>query len=243
MYTERFLLGRGRDKLDSVELGALEAAMSGVQRVVARKLMVRRGDRVRHSLLVVEGLVCRYMDDREGARQIVAMHVAGEFVDLHGFPMGRLDHDVAALTPVTVATFEHAALEGLIRAHPHLGRMLWFSTLLDAAMHREWIFRLGRLDAAGRVAHLFCELDAKMAMAGLTGGDGRFALPITQADLAESCGITPVHVNRVLRSLRETGLLLFRDGMAEIQDRARLRALGEFDPAYLYGDGSSLAHD
>ena len=115
--------------------------------------------------------------------------------------------------------------------------MLWYSTLLDAAMHREWIFRLGRLGAEGRVAHFFAELEARMAMVGLAP-DGRFALPMTQADLGEACGITGVHANRVLRRLREDGLLAFAGRQVEVLDRAELRRLGEFQSDYLY-DGAA----
>ena len=162
---------------------------------------MRRGELVNQSCLLVEGYMCRYLDDRNGHRQLVSMHVPGDFVDLHGFPMKRLDHDIATLGPCTAAYFDHRTLAALQERHPRLTRRLWFSTLLDAAIHREWIFRLGRLGAEGRVAHFFCEINARLEMVDLAA-DGCFALPATQADLAEACGITGVHANRVLRLMR-----------------------------------------
>ncbi len=123
---------------------------------------------------------------------------------------------------------------------PQLGRKLWFATLIDAAIHRAWLFRLGRLDAIGRVAHFLCETNARLVSAGLSDGR-RFALGITQADLAEICGLTNVHVNRVMRQLREEGLCVFRSSLVEIPDPERLAARGQFDPAYLYIDELPLA--
>ena len=242
MLTGRFLRGRTRDALSEEEQQVLEAAVSNVRSVPARTTVMRRGELVNHSTLLVEGFMCRYLDDRDGYRQLLSLHVPGDFVDLHGFPMKHLDHDIATLGVCTIATVEHRTLSEILARHPRLTRWLWFSTLLDAAIHREWIFRLGRLGAEGRVAHLFCELNARLEMVGLAA-DGRFSLPATQADVAEACGITGVHVNRVLRLMRERGLVSFRSGEVRILDEAGLRALAEFDPVYLYGEHSAWVTD
>jgi CRP-like cAMP-binding protein len=103
------------------------------------------------------------------------------------------------------------------------------------------VFRLGRLDASGRVAHMMCEMEVRLGMVGLAR-DGVFQLPLKQADIAEACGLTGVHVNRVLRSLREKGLLLFRGGEVRILDCEGLRRVAEFDPAYLYPDDLDRKH-
>jgi CRP-like cAMP-binding protein len=242
MLTHRFLLGRMRDALTPEERQVLEDSVAAVRHVPARTQIQRRGDRIDHSTLLLDGIMCRYLDDREGYRQVVSVHVPGDFVDLHGFPMKRLDHDIASLGPCTVAIFEHRTLAGILEHQPRLARWLWFATLLDAAIHREWIFRLGRLGADGRVAHLFCELYARLEMVGLAR-EGRFPLPATQADLAEACGITGVHVNRVLRLMRERNLVTFRSGEVRIVDHKRLMALAEFDPVYLYGQHQAWVAD
>ncbi len=242
MLTRRFLLGRARDALSEEEKVVLEKAVSGVRTLPARHPTTRRGDLVTTSFLLLDGYMCRYLDDREGYRQLVSINVPGDFVDLHGFPMRRLDHDIATLGPCTVATFEHRTLAAILEEHPRLSRWLWFSTLLDAAIHREWIFRMGRLGADGRVAHFFCELNARLEMVELAR-DGRFAMPATQADVAEACGITGVHVNRVLRTMRERELLLFRSGEVRILNLTGLNALAEFDPVYLYGSRDGWLHE
>lgn len=233
--TGRFLMGRGRDRLTGGERRVLEGAVCAVKDYPARHHLIRRGEPLEMSMMLIDGYVTRYMDDREGYRQLVSVHVPGDFVDLHGFPTGRLDHDIGTLGPVRVALFDHQALVALTDAHPHLTRVLWFSTLLDAAMHREWIFRLGRLGADGRLAHFFCELNARLEMVGLAR-EGRFDLPLTQPDLAEACGLTGVHVNRVLRDLRERELLVFRNGQVEILNAKGLASVAEFESDYLYSD-------
>ena len=232
--TARFLRGRRRERLSPEELKALETSVSAVRELPARKVIARAGERITESTLLLDGFMCRYMDDRSGQRQLVSIQVPGDFVDLHGYPLERLDHDLATIGPVRVACWTHRTLDEVLDPRPHLKKMMWFSTLLDAAMHREWIFRLGRLGADGRIAHLICELEVRLEMVGLAA-DGRYVLPLKQADLAEACGLTGVHVNRVLRQLRESELMLFKGGEVTILNRGRLRALAEFDPAYLYG--------
>ena len=234
MLTAKFLLGRARDAMSDEDKDVLEGAVSGIRTLPARTTLQRHGEPLNTSTLLLEGFMCRYLDDRDGHRQLVSIHVPGDFVDLHAFPMKRLDHDLATLGPVKIATFEHRTLAEVTGAHPRLTRWLWFATLIDAAIHREWIFSMGRLGAEGRVAHLFCELNARLEMVELAR-DGCFQLPATQSDVAEACGITGVHVNRVLRLMRERGLLIFRGGNVQIVDQPQLTALAEFAPEYLYG--------
>lgn len=233
--TKDFLRGRRRGKLGDEELGALEDAIERVETHAARTIASRRGDRMAHSTLLVEGFMCRYMDARDGYRQLLSFHVPGDFIDLHGFPTHHIDHDIAALTEAKIALVPHARIDAIMAQRPHLAKMLWFSTVLDAAMHREWIFRIGRLDAMGRLAHFLAETHCRMHAIGRTQG-GTFDLPLTQQDLGEACGLTSVHVNRVLRRMREEGVATVARGTVTVQDQTRLWRLGEFDPDYLYLD-------
>ena len=233
MLTEKFLLNRRGVEIDQDERAAIEGAISEVQSAEARATIVRAGEPLSRSTLLLEGFLCRYIDDRNGVRQLVAVHVPGEFVDLHAYPLKMLDHDLATLTMSRIAIVPHWALDALIESRPLLARKLWYSTLLDAAMHRAWIFRLGRLDAVGRVAHFMCEMNARLEAVGLSEG-GRFTLGINQTDLSEVCGLTNVHVNRVLRQLREEGLCTFRSPQVDILDPEGLAGRGQFSPDYLY---------
>lgn len=240
MITRNFLRGRRRDAMSDDDLAAVDALIAEVREVPARKVVLKSGEALDHSTYLIDGMMCRYMDDRDGRRQLVAMQITGDFVDLHAFPLRWLDHDVGTITPCRVGIVPHERLAQLQRERPQLMRMLWFSTLLDAAMHREWIFRLGRLNAIGRLAHFLAELEYRLRMVGESDGR-RFLLPMLQADLAEACGMTPVHLNRVVRRLRDLDLVALRDGQAFITDLKGLWQLAEFDPRYLFPDGGVAA--
>ncbi|MGA9581067.1 MAG: Crp/Fnr family transcriptional regulator [Allosphingosinicella sp.] len=224
---------RARDLVGGEEEEVLRASISDIRDHPAGRALVRTGTTLSVSILLVEGIVCRYKDLADGQRQIMELHVAGDFVDLHGFLLKQLDHNVGTMTPVRVALVPHDALRGITETHPHLGRMLWFSTLLDAAIHREKILSIGRRSALARIAHIFCELLVRLRLVGLADDRG-YALPLTQADLADVTGLTSVHVNRMLKKLRDEKLLTFRGGMVTIDDWERLQRVAEFDPTYLH---------
>jgi CRP-like cAMP-binding protein len=228
-----FLRHRTVAKLSDEERAMLEQAVADRRRLPARATLVERGEALSHSTMLIAGFMIRYIDDFEGRRQIVAFHVPGDFVDLHGFPLKILDHSIATLTETQIATVPHAALKRLTDADVEFARKLWASTLLEASTHREWLFRLGRLDAAGRVAHFLAETNARLGAIGLSDGTG-YDLPVTQTDLAEITGLTSIHVNRVLRMMREERVCTFRSSRVEIADLDRLERIGQFDPTYLY---------
>jgi CRP-like cAMP-binding protein len=237
MFTERFLRDKRGGALTQEERARLEAGIKEVRSLSPRTTIVRAWTTLHQSMLLIDGFMSRYIDDRNGHRQLVAIHVPGDFVDLHAFPLRELDHDIETMTAATVAIVPHQELDEMTQAFPEMARKLWFATLIDAAIHRAWLFRLGRLDAVGRVAHFLCETNARLTSAGLSNGL-RFALGITQSDLAEICGLTNVHVNRVLRQLREEGLCTFRASIVELLEPQALAARGQFNPAYPYNHRS-----
>jgi CRP-like cAMP-binding protein len=232
MLTSAVLLNRSAE-LSEAERMRLEAAISSVQTFKAGQIAVRQDTDINVSLLLVEGFMTRHVDARDGKRHLVAVHVSGDFVDLHAFPLKRLDHDVGALTDVTVGVFTHQALEKMLHEDVNLARRLWFITMLDAAQHRQWIYRLSSLSALQRVAHFLCETNARLLAVGRSVQNG-FALPMTQSDIGEVCSLTNVHVSRVLRDLREMGLCQFRSSHVQILDLAGLVKAAMFEPGYLY---------
>lgn len=234
MLIDDFLKGRRRREMSDEERRVLEGSIERVERLPARRTTHQRGDPVHHSTLLLSGTMCRYMDARDGYRQLVAYHIPGDFLDLHGYPLQRLDHDIATITEAEIAIVPHDRITAITERLPHLGRLLWFSTLLDAAMHREWIFRVGRLEAIGRLAHFLSETRARMQAIERVGADGWFDLPLTQQDLGEACGLTSVHINRMVKRLREEGLVEFGEKRIRVLDPAALARLGEFNPDYLY---------
>lgn len=233
MIEAHLLKLRVRDDVSVEEEHAIRDAVAEVREVAADKTIIRAGVELSFSVLLLDGLLCRYKDLRDGSRQISELHVAGDFADLHSFTLKHLDHSVMALTRCRIAIVPHDRIAAITAEHPHLARLWWFTTNMDAAIHREWVLSLGRRSALARLAHLFCELRARLEVVGLTDESG-YALPITQTDLAECLGLTPIHINRMLRELREQGLAEFRRGRVTLHDLPRLERVAEFDPAYLY---------
>lgn len=223
---------RQRDTVSDEEEKALRAAVSRVRPHAADKTLVRSGDELSESLLVTEGLVCRHKELRTGERQILELNLPGDFIDLHGFVLKRIDHSLTTLTPCTIASVPHERLKEITETMPHLARLLWLQTALDAAIHREWVMTLGQKSAIARLAQLFCELHVRMQLIGQVTGNG-FDLPLTQTELAEVTGLTPVHVNRTLRALRDEGLVSTRNGRVDILNLPALQRVADFDPTYL----------
>jgi CRP-like cAMP-binding protein len=224
---------RLRDEISEREAKVLRNGVGEVQKFKAGHILIRTGESMSRSTLLIDGFVARYKDLPDGQRQIMELHVDGDFVDLHGFLLKRLDHNVGALTNCTVAFFPHEALARITEEEPHLSRMLWLSTLMDASIQREHILSMGRRSALGRIGHLMCELCIRLEIVGLAKNRA-FDLPLTQLDLADATGLTAIHVNRMLRQLREQELLTFRNGRVEITDWEGLQALSDFDPTYLH---------
>jgi CRP-like cAMP-binding protein len=235
MIDKHLLKLRARDDISAEEEQALRDAVADVVDYPADHTFIHAGRELSHSTLLLDGIMGRYKDLSEGQRQISELHVAGDFADLHSFTLKHLDHNVMTLTRSRAALVPHENLKRITEQHPHLARVLWFATNLDAAIHREWVVSLGRRSAFQRAAHLFCELQVRLGIVGLAS-EREYTLQITQIELAECLGLTSVHVNRVLKELRECGLLEFRSGRVTIPDLAALRRAGEFDPAYLYLD-------
>lgn len=233
MLDRHFAKLRARGSLSAQEAEAIRSAVSHVERHPADTTIVRAHVVQNHSTLLLDGILCRFKDLRNGERQITELHVAGDFADLHSFTLKYLDHDVMSLTPCQVAIVPHDALREITERFPSLSRLYWFSTNLDAAVHREWEVSLGRRTAVARVATLLCELQLRLYVVGLANRRG-FDLPLTQLDLAECLGLTNVSVNRALRELREKGLAMSEKSRISILDRAELWRAADFDPRYLY---------
>lgn len=242
MITALFLEGRLRHALSDREIMVLEEAIDPPKVLRPREVLAHKGELMETSTYLINGFMLRYIDGLDGDRQIVCIHVPGDFVDLHAFAMKRLDHDVAALNEASIAQVRHNVLQDIMEEEPHLSRILWFSTLLDAAMHREWIFRVGRLSAEQRLAHLICELHDRMNFVHMAEGSC-LNIPLTQQDIAYACGLTSIHINRIAAGLREKKIATLTRAEIEIHNLQILRDMCQFDSAYLYGDGQLQVAD
>jgi CRP-like cAMP-binding protein len=232
MIDKLLLKLRRFDMVSAEEEQALRGAMAGTATYRRGKAIVRAKEEQETSKVLIDGFVYRYKDLKDGARQTLQIAVPGDFIDLHSLLLKQIDHDMAGFTDCTIALLPHDRLRALIDDHPHLGRVLWLTTVVDAAIHREWMVSLGRRSAFSRLAHIFCELQVRLTAAG-SAEHGTYELPLTQNDLAEMLGLTAVHVNRMLRQLRERRMLTFRKAVVEITDWDALVRAAEFDPFYL----------
>lgn len=181
--------------------------------------------------LILEGFACRYKMLPDGTRQIVAYLVLGDFCDLHVFILKVMDHTIATLSRCTVVKISRAPILELME-RPAIARAFWWPALVDEATLREWLVNVGARTAEQRIAHLRCEL-LLLQTVGLTNGD-TYELPITQAELADTVGLTSVHVNRVLQRLRRDGLITLKGKNLVIPDLERLKAFSGFNPNYLH---------
>ena len=222
-----------RDEVSAEEKAALVACASETVSFGAGDDLVREGERPDTSMLVLDGFSSRYRDTADGARQITAIHIPGDFVDLHSLLLREMDHSVGALSACRVMRFPHARLRALTQTHPHLTRLLWLMTLIDASIHREWLAAAAN-SAPEQIAHLICELYVRLGITGLIATDDSFTLPLTQVELGEALGLSAVHVNRSLQQLRSEGLFSWQNQTIRILDWNGLQRRGSFDARYLH---------
>ena len=224
-----------RSSLDAADRRALLGLPFKIQTLEAASYVVREGERPDRSCLILSGLAFRHKVTVEGARQIVGVHIPGDFVDLEGSLLNVADHNVQALTRCEMAFVSRSAVRELIAAYPRLAAAMWIDTLIDASIFREWVVNVGRRDARGRIAHLLCEFARRLEVADLVE-EYRYELPMTQEQLADSTGLTPVHVNRVLKALAIEGLIERERRFVRIPDWEALRRAGGFSELYLHLD-------
>jgi CRP-like cAMP-binding protein len=226
---------RRRISISSEEERAIRDSVSETRKVPADQILIRAGQELSSSNLLLDGWMARTKDLPGGERQVTELHIAGDFADLHGFTLKRLDHDVVTLSQCTIGVVPHENLQHITERHPRLAYVYWFSANVDAAITRELALSLGQRSAMSRMAHLFCELYLRLDAVGQARPDG-FAFPLTQRELSECLGLTVVHANRTLQELRRRGLVELENRQLTILNRRGLEGIAEFDSSYLYLD-------
>jgi len=219
--------------LSDADRSLLEQICANPRIVPSQTDLAREGDRPDGVFVVLSGFACRHKLRASGARQINAYLVPGDLCDLDVALLDEMDHTITTLSTCTVVRLAPELIADLLTHHPQIARALRKNTLVDEATLREWLMNVGRRSSVERMAHLFCELLLRFRAVGLAPEDS-YPLPLTQVDLADTTGITSVHVNRSLRELRQGGLIELQGGRLKILDYARLRALAEFRVNYLH---------
>ncbi|ESZ24811.1 MULTISPECIES: Crp/Fnr family transcriptional regulator [unclassified Mesorhizobium] len=195
--------------------------------------LVREGDRPVSSFVVLDGLLGSTKHTGDGKRQITSFFVAGDIPDLHGLHLSVMDCNFSTLTPARMGFIRHDALRAICEQHPRIATAFWRSTLIDAAIYREWVTNVGRREAYTRMAHILCELIFRLRSVGRIQ-DHVADLPITQAALGDALGLSTVHVNRMLQELRRRGLIATTGSRVHVLDWLGLTHAGDFDTTYLH---------
>jgi CRP-like cAMP-binding protein len=220
------------DSISAEEERVLDGAVDRVESYRTGEDIVLQDSRPGESCLMLAGFSGRSQFLADGRRQLTAIHLPGDFVDLHSLLLKVMDHGVVALTDCQVARVPHERLRKISEEQPHLTRLLWLSTVVDAAIHRAWIVAMGRRSAVAQMAHFLCEIYLRLQAVELT--DGRsFEFNITQGEIADMLGRSTVHVNRTLQFLRKKALVVWRGTRVTIEDWERLQEIADFDPTYL----------
>ncbi|WP_162888206.1 Crp/Fnr family transcriptional regulator [Sphingomonas mesophila] len=226
-----------RSPLTKAEQEAILALPGEEVRTQAHRDIVRPGNRMTYSCLVVEGLVGRFDQLANGHRQITALHIVGDFCDLHSLAVPETGWGIESLTDSVVRMVPHTALRKLVDSAPAYTMAFWRDTVVDGSILAKWNAALGRRSAKARLAHLLCEMGIRFEIAEL-GQRDEFDFPITQAQLADVLGVTAVHLNRTMQALRQDGLLVTNGSRISLPDAKRLRQVAQFDEAYLLLGGA-----
>lgn len=222
-----------RSDLTDEETAAILGLPHRIQRMDAGAYLVREGDEADRCCALLSGFAYRHRTTGQGSRQIMAIQMEGDLIDLQNSMLGCADHNVQMLTAVTVALIPHKAIAKLADDHPGIAHALWRDTLVDGAIAREWMMNIGRRDARQRVAHLLCEMAFRQDAAGI--GDGPdYGWPMTQEQVGDALGLTAVHVNRTLQSLRADKLVSTGRSNMTVMAWDRLQRVGDFSSAYLH---------
>ena len=221
-------------RLSTEDRAALDSASrAAVHEAAPRRDIVREGDDPKFVRLILSGWACRYKGLPDGRRQIVGFFIPGDFCDLNVYILQEMDHTIGAITRVQYAAITPEEMTRLTSTRPRIAQALWWHELVDAAVQREWLLNIGQRSAYERIAHLLAELYLRLRSVGLAE-DGACDFPITQNDLAEATGLTPVHVNRTLQELRRDGLIELAHKRLIIPNLDRLMGAAMFNPNYLH---------
>jgi CRP-like cAMP-binding protein len=193
---------------------------------------VHQGQSDQAAYILMSGWACSYIILQDGQRQIVDFQVPGDFLGLRSVLLHLSDHSVEPVTDIEVTEVLVADLMEAFARTPRLALAIFWAASRDEAMVVEHLVDIGRRGAAQRMAHFMLELEARLSLVGMASKAG-YACPLTQYLLADAVGLSSVHVNRVLRQLREAGYMTFRDGLVTFENYEKLAEFAEFEPTYL----------
>ncbi len=236
-FLQRLML---RSRLTEEEQAAVLGLRTHLIHVTARRDLVSPGQTTDYACLVADGLIGRFDQMRDGRRQITAFHISGDMCDLHSVVSPTTGWGITALSNASVLKVAHVDLRRIVAQYPNIAMAFWRDTVADASILAKWVANLGRKDARARLAHLVCEMATRISSAGL-GTHERFELHLNQEQIGDATGLTAVHVNRMIQSLRTENILSMHKHLVEVHDWNRLTFVAEFIPTFLLLDEKAQA--
>ena len=220
-------------ELDESDLAHLDRLCEDVRTVKVGEDLIGEREKPEEVFIQLEGWACRYKILPDGNRQITGYLLPGDMCDVFGFILEHMDHGIGALSDITYAAVSKQKIIDIFDSHPRIAKALWWSTLVDESILRQWLTNMGQRFAYERMAHIFCELWLRMKVVGLAADD-EFHLPLTQNQLGDTIGLTPVHVNRTLQRMRNEGLVELDNKRLKICDIEKLKEIAQFNSEYLH---------
>lgn len=220
-------------ELTNEDRGALNALVPRFKHVGPRTDLIKEGDPPEDIHLILDGYACRYKILPDGQRQIMAYLVPGDFCDLNVFILDQMDHNIGTVSACQVVDIPRQSIEVVMANRPRITQALWWCALVDEAILREWLVNIGGRPANQRISHLLCELLLRLEAVGGVQNNS-YAFPFTQADIADTMGLSNVHVNRTIQELKALGLITLKRRLLTILDVERLKAYCGFNPNYLH---------
>jgi len=226
--------------LGDEEVGALEHLSRNPRDFKGGHDLILEGAKPEYVFLLMEGWAYRYKHLKDGSRQILAYLLPGDLCDIHVFLLDEMDNSIGLLCDSKVVMIPAGEVLSVMDQFPKIERALWWATLVDEGTLREWLLNVGQRNAYQKLSHLFCELAVRMKAAGLVDDDGSFSLPVTQIELADTTGLTSVHVNRTLKRLRDEKMITIGSRRLHILDPERLAEVAGFSQEYLHVEGEPV---
>ncbi|MGH6762249.1 MAG: Crp/Fnr family transcriptional regulator [Phyllobacterium sp.] len=220
-----------RAALADVDVEALQGLKITQRHYPPHSVVFHQGDIEHRMLIVNSGWSCVYRDLPTGDRQIIDFPLKGDILGLRT-AQGQIYNSFASITDLSVFEITLSELNPVVSRSPLLSQIFMGLLARQRSILVEHLTNLGRRSASVRIAHLFLELAVRLENGGLTTAAG-FSCPLTQYELADALGLTAIHINRMLRELRERGLVAFKNGEVEFLNRTGLTRLANFDPGYL----------
>lgn len=221
-------------RMTDEEVAALQELSRGkVRSFRGRRDIMREGEHPQAPYLVRSGWLCRYKALADGRRQIIAILLPGDIFDLNQDLIGELDHSIATITPAQLIELNPQRVRQVIAKFPRLIEAFYWREMVNNAVLREWVLNVGQRRGLQRIAHLICELYWRLDKLGLAN-DNSIRFPITQGDLADATGLTPVHVNRMMKQLRDSGMIRLRSRKLALPNLFALQDEAAFNDNYLH---------